>query len=30
LVGTSEGKRGLGRSRSRCKDNIRMDRREIG
>jgi hypothetical protein len=30
LVGKSEGKRPLGRPRHRCKDNIRMDLREIG
>jgi hypothetical protein len=30
LVGKPEGKRPLGRHRRRCKDNIRMDLREIG
>jgi hypothetical protein len=30
LVGKPEGKRPLGRPRRRWKDNIRMDRREIG
>jgi hypothetical protein len=30
LVGNPEGKRQLGRSRRRWKDNIRMDLREIG
>jgi hypothetical protein len=30
LVGRSEGKRPLGRPRSRWEDNIKMDRREIG
>jgi hypothetical protein len=30
LVGRSEGKRPLGRSRRRWKDNIKMDLREIG
>jgi len=29
LVGKREGKRPLGRPRSRCKDNIRMDLRKI-
>jgi hypothetical protein len=29
LVGISEGKRPLGRRRSSCKDNIRLDPREI-
>jgi hypothetical protein len=28
-VGTSEGKRPLGRPRSRCEDNIKMDLREM-
>jgi len=30
LIGKPEGKRSLGRSRRRWKDNIRMDLREIG
>jgi hypothetical protein len=30
LDGKPEGKRPLGRPRSRWEDNIRMDRREIG
>jgi hypothetical protein len=30
LVGKPEGKRPLGRPRSRCVDNIKMDLREIG
>jgi len=30
LVGKSEGKRPMGRSRRRCVDNIRMDIREVG
>jgi hypothetical protein len=30
LVGTSEGKRPLGRPRRRWKDNIKLDFREIG
>jgi hypothetical protein len=30
LGGKSEGKRQVGRSRRRCKDNIRMDLRETG
>jgi hypothetical protein len=30
LVGKSEGKRPLGRSRGRWMDNIKMDLREIG
>jgi hypothetical protein len=30
LVGKPEGKRPLGRSRSRWEDNLRMDLREIG
>jgi hypothetical protein len=30
LVGRPEGKRPLGRPRSRWKDNIKMDLREIG
>jgi hypothetical protein len=30
LVGKPEGKRALGRPRSRCVDNIRMDFREVG
>jgi hypothetical protein len=30
LVGRPEGKRPLGRPRCRCKDNIKMDLREIG
>jgi hypothetical protein len=30
LVGTSEGRRPLGRPRRRCADNIKMDLREIG
>jgi hypothetical protein len=30
FVGKSEGKRPLGRPRSRCKDNIRMNLREMG
>jgi hypothetical protein len=30
LVGISEGKRPIRRSRPRWEDNIRMDRREIG
>jgi hypothetical protein len=30
LVGKSEGKRPLGRPRSRWEDNIKMDPREIG
>jgi hypothetical protein len=30
LVGKPEGKRNLGRSRSRWEDNIKMDLREIG
>jgi hypothetical protein len=30
LVGKPEGKRPLGRPRSRLENNIRMDRREIG
>jgi hypothetical protein len=30
LVGEPEGKRPLGRSRSKCVDNIRMDLEEIG
>jgi hypothetical protein len=30
LVGRPEGKRPLGRSRCRWKDNIKMDLREIG
>jgi len=30
LVGKSEGKRPLGRSRRRWEDNIKMDLREVG
>jgi hypothetical protein len=30
LVGKPEGKRPLGRPKCRCKDNIRMDLRDIG
>ena len=30
LVGKPEGKRPLGRPRSRCVDNIRMDLQEVG
>jgi len=30
LVGKSEGKRPLGRSRHRWKDNIKMDLQEVG
>jgi hypothetical protein len=30
LVGKPEGKKPLGRPRSRCEDGIRMDLREIG
>jgi hypothetical protein len=30
LVGNPEGKRPLGRPRRRCKDNIKLDLREIG
>jgi hypothetical protein len=30
LVGTSEGKRPLGRPRRRWKDNIKMDLQEVG
>jgi hypothetical protein len=30
LVGNPEGKRPLGRRRRRWKDNIRMDRQEVG
>ena len=30
LVGKPEGKRPLGRPRSRCGDNIKMDLREVG
>jgi hypothetical protein len=30
LVGKPEWKRSLGRPRSRCEDNIRMDLRELG
>jgi len=30
LVGKSEGKRSLGRTRHRCEGNIRMDLREMG
>jgi hypothetical protein len=30
LVGKPEGKRPLGRPRSRCEDGIRMDLKEIG
>jgi hypothetical protein len=30
LVGKPEGKRLLGRSRSRCGDNIKMDLQEVG
>jgi hypothetical protein len=30
LVGKSEGKRPLGRSKHRCVDNIKMDLGEIG
>jgi len=30
LVGKPEGKRPLGRPRSRCEDNIKMDLKEMG
>jgi hypothetical protein len=30
VVGKSEGKRPLGRPRRRCKDNIRVDFKELG
>jgi len=30
LVGKSEGKRPLGKPRSRCEDNIKMNLQEVG